>query len=155
MVTKLTLFSCNAILCVTSSSHIYSQWWRLEYPCTECGFGLKQLICISTNLSRKNIYKSLMKVSDLATRPHPDDHSYPATDQTLLTASHLSVVRSSVCVLILTKSCHCQYECDHNGDPRNPESFLPVVLCLVGFQAQAALQKTCRENSVWKVHRMF
>lgn len=48
---------------------------------------------------------------------------------------------------MLTESCHSQDKCDHNGDPGDPQSFLPVVLCLMGLQAHAALKKTCTETT--------
>lgn len=51
---------------------------------------------------------------------------------------------------MLTESCYSQDKCDHNGDPGDPESFLPVVLSLVGFQAHAALKKTCKEKTYTK-----
>lgn len=47
---------------------------------------------------------------------------------------------------MLTESCHGQYECDHDGDPGDPECLLPVALSLVGLQTHAALEKTCSET---------
>lgn len=50
---------------------------------------------------------------------------------------------------MLTESCHSQYECDHDGDPGDPECLLPVALSLMRLQTHAALKKTCSEtNSV-------
>ena len=48
---------------------------------------------------------------------------------------------------VLTESCHSQYERDHDGDPGDPESLLPVALSLVGLQAHAALQETCKGDT--------
>lgn len=47
---------------------------------------------------------------------------------------------------MLTESCHSQYECDHDGDPGDPERLLPVALGLMGLQAHAALEETCRDT---------
>ncbi len=46
----------------------------------------------------------------------------------------------------LTESGHGQNECDHDGDPGDPQCFLPVALSLMGLQAHAALKKTCNET---------
>lgn len=49
-------------------------------------------------------------------------------------------------VTLLTESCHGQDERDHDGDPGDPESLLPVALGLVRLQAHAALQEACSET---------
>lgn len=55
-------------------------------------------------------------------------------------------VNEFLIVMVLTECCHGQYECDHDGDPGDPERLLPVALSLVGLQAHAALQQTCTET---------
>ena len=46
----------------------------------------------------------------------------------------------------LTEGCHGQDQCDHDGDPGDPQGFLPVALGLMGLQASAALQEACRQE---------